>query len=78
MAARANVAYDRLLAVVLCCVLASCSSRGDTMVRTDIISVGSAREVRDAGGRGARRVWELVELEREANEMGRGAREGGE
>jgi hypothetical protein len=32
MAAHANVAYDRLLAVVLC-VLATCSFRGDTVVR---------------------------------------------
>jgi hypothetical protein len=32
MAVRANVAYDRLLAVVLC-VLATCSSRGGTVVR---------------------------------------------
>ena len=35
MAARANVAYDRLLAVVLC-VLATCSCRGDTVVREEI------------------------------------------
>jgi hypothetical protein len=72
MAARANVAYDRLLAVVLC-VLATCS-RGDTVVRKK--SVGSAREVRDDEGAierqcgrigGAACVWEVG-----------GAREGGE
>ena len=41
MAARANVACDRLLAVVLC-VLATCSSRGDSVVRKEIV-LGSAR-----------------------------------
>ena len=84
MAARANVACDRLLAAVLC-VLATCSSRGDSVVRKEIV-LGSARErlelsERDERGnegeRGARVLGylcgRLVELEREADEMGRAA-----
>ena len=76
MVARANVvAYDRLLVVVLC-VLATCSSRGDTVVRKDISVRARARFERErsrgnAGDVGRGVCRRLVELEREANEMGR-------
>ena len=43
MAARANVAYDRLLSVVLH-VLATCSFRGDTVVRKQLARVAEMRD----------------------------------
>ena len=76
MVARANVAYDRLLAVVLC-VLATCSSCGDTEVREK--SAESAqlrareREVIAGGRDGARVCGRVVELVREADGMRRAA-----
>ena len=72
MVARANVAYDRLLSVVLH-VLATCSFRGDTVVRKQLACGRSettmAREGRGEAtgcGRGARVCGRAMVLEREA------------